>query len=316
VESYEVVTASGTVITASSTDHPDLYWALRGGGNNFGIVTNFNFRTFVQGPMWGGTVIYLEPQFDQIYTIYEKIARDAATDIKNAQIVSFGMLNGTKVGGVNLAYSDPTPWPPIFADWKALPAADDGTAVANLSTLVSELGGNAPDGVQESYWDHTYKLNSALMKFSIDTYFDMMSDIADAPGLFPVLSFQAITVPAMQAMQRNGGNALGLDPSKGPIYICNLSIMWTDVKDNERIYKFANTLYEKLEEEAGRRGLKSEYIYMNYGSPWQDVVEGYGQENKKRLKEISRKYDPTGVYQRLQPGYFKLEGAPYGPFQG
>jgi hypothetical protein len=310
------VTASGVVVTASSINYPDLYWALRGGGNNFGIVTSFKFRTFVQGPMWGGVVIYLETEFDQVYTAYEKIAIDAAADTKIAQFASFGVQDGMKAVGVNLAYSDPTPWPPVFSDWKAVPTAVDGTAIANLSTLVNAISESAPFGLQETYWVHTYKFDSGWMKFGIDTFFDAVDAVADAPGILPVLTFQTITVAAMQAMQRNGGNALGLDPSKGPLYICILSVMWTDAKDNERIYKFANTLFEKLEEEAGKRGSKSEFLYMNYASPWQDVVTSYGEESKRRLKEIARKYDPTGVYQRLQPGYFKLEGAPYGPLKG
>ena len=60
--------------------------------------------------------------------------------------------------------------------------------------------------------------------------------------------------------------------------------------------------------------MNNDYIYMNYASPYQDVIESYGAENKQRLKDIAEEYDPIGVFQRLQPGYFKLEGAPYGAF--
>jgi hypothetical protein len=152
------------------------------------------------------------------------------------------------------------------------------------------------------------------MKYNIDTFFEMIPAIADAAGILPVLSFQAITVPAMEAMQQDGGNALGLDPKAGPIYICNLAIMWTNTTDNERILSFSNTLYERFEAEAIKRGLKSDYTYMNYASPWQDPIASYGAANKQRLKQIAGVYDPTAVFQKLQPGYFKLEGAPYGQF--
>lgn len=152
------------------------------------------------------------------------------------------------------------------------------------------------------------------MKFSIDTFFKLMPAISDAAGILPVLSFQAITVPAMEKMQQNGGNALGLDLKEGPVYICNLAIMWTDAADNDRIFKFSNTLYGLINAEAVKRGLSNDYIYMNYASPWQDVISSYGAGNKQRLKKVGALYDPTSVFQRLQPGYFKLEGAPYGPF--
>ncbi|KAF3028316.1 hypothetical protein E8E12_000290, partial [Didymella heteroderae] len=54
VESFELVTASGLIITVTRKSYPDLYSALRGGGNNFGIVTKFQLHTFPVGKMWGG----------------------------------------------------------------------------------------------------------------------------------------------------------------------------------------------------------------------------------------------------------------------
>jgi hypothetical protein len=313
VDSYEVVTASGIIVTASATSFPDLYFALRGGGNNFGIVTKFNMRTFAIDAMWGGPMVYLPAQWDQVYTAYAKISINSAQDIKQAQIVSFALQNGVQIAAVNLEYSEPTPWPPIFADYKAIPAAQDLTALTNLTQETKNLGAGTPEGIQETYWDRTFKVDRDFMKYNIDTFFEMIPAISDAAGILPVLSFQAITVPAMQAMQQNGGNALGLDPSKGPIYICNLAIMWTNPADNDRILSFSNTLYERLQAEAVKRGLTSDFIYMNYASPWQDPIASYG-ANKQRLKKIAAKYDPTAVFQKLQPGYFKLEGAPYGPF--
>ncbi|KAL6711710.1 hypothetical protein ACN47E_004644 [Coniothyrium glycines] len=314
VESFEVVTASGLIVTASATKFSDLYWALRGGGNNFGIVTKFNLRTFVQGAMWGGQRAHLESEWDKVYDAYYNLAKNAAKDTKQAQIVSFALQGGSKIAAEDLEYADPTPWPPIFDEWKAIPAIIDGTKIANMSEMAQTLGAGAPDGVQETYWDRTFKLDRDLMKTFIDTFFEMLPAIADAAGILPVLSFQAITVPAMEKMRRNGGNALGLDPKDGPVFIANLAILWTDAADNDRIFAFSNSLYERLVAEAGKRGLNNDYVYMNYASPYQDVISSYGAGNKQRLKKIAAIYDPTAVFQRLQPGYFKLEGAPYGAY--
>lgn len=314
VESFEVVTASGIIVTTSATVFPDLYWALRGGGNNFGIVTKFNMKTFVHGLMWGGQRAHLESEWDAVYQAYYNLAKNAAQDTKQAQIVSFALQNGIKIAAEDLEYSDPTPWPPIFDEWKAIPAIIDQTSIANLSTLVQNLGAGAPDGIQETYWDRTFKLDKDLFKSFIDTFFEMLPAIQDAAGILPVLSFQAITVPAMEKMKQNGGNALGLDPTKGPIFICNLAIMWSNPADNARIMTFSNSLYERLVAIAGARGLNNDYIYMNYASPYQDVIASYGAASKQKLKQVSGFFDPTGVFQRLQPGYFKLEGAPYGPY--
>lgn len=48
------------------------------------------------------------------------------------------------------------------------------------------------------------------------------------------------------------------------------------------------------------------YIYQNYAAAEQKVFEGYGEENLESLRQVSKKYDPDGVFQKLQPGYFKL----------
>lgn len=66
---------------------------------------------------------------------------------------------------------------------------------------------------------------------------------------------------------------------------------------------------------AGKKGLNNDYIYMNYASAYQTVISSYGTANQKRLQSITKFFDPTGVFQELQPGYFKLNGeAPLGAF--
>ena len=58
VVSLEVVTADGRVLRAAADENPDLYWALRGGGGNFGVVTEFEFELHEQGPMLAGRVVH------------------------------------------------------------------------------------------------------------------------------------------------------------------------------------------------------------------------------------------------------------------
>lgn len=63
---------------------------------------------------------------------------------------------------------------------------------------------------------------------------------------------------------------------------------------------------------AKTKGLANEYLYMNYASQFQDVVPSYNTTNHAKLVSIAEKYDPAGVFQTHQPGYFKLNSAPAG----
>lgn len=95
VASFEVVTASGITLTVTPTKFPDLYWALRGGGNNFGVVTKFTLETVPQGLMWGGTRIHLQPDYPKLIDAFATMAESTETDPKAVQILSFAVTAGS-----------------------------------------------------------------------------------------------------------------------------------------------------------------------------------------------------------------------------
>lgn len=84
--------------------------------------------------------------------------------------------------------------------------------------------------------------------------------------------------------------------------------MWSSSADDERITAATNRVIDNAVATAKSMNLDFKYIYQNYASANQDVFAGYGQANKQRLIDISTKYDPDQVFQKLQPGYFKLAG--------
>jgi FAD/FMN-containing dehydrogenase len=80
VVNYQVVLASGQVVDTNEKENADLFKALRGGGNNFGVVTRFDMRTFKQGPFWGGSVFYFPEQFPgQIDALVDELIRPDAS---------------------------------------------------------------------------------------------------------------------------------------------------------------------------------------------------------------------------------------------
>ncbi|ORY16879.1 FAD binding domain-containing protein [Clohesyomyces aquaticus] len=312
VLSYEVITASGLPITASPTSFPDLYWALRGGGNNFGIVTKFTLSTISQGKMWGGGRLILESNFPAVITAFYNLGKNAAQDPNAAQILSFAFAQNTKFASADLQYAKPVSNAPILAEYMAIPAIQDSTRVRSLADLTVQFNASNPNGLRETYWAATFKLDKDFTNFIQTVFFDEINAIADAPALIPAATLQVITVPQLEKMALHGGNPLGLSASMGPLILLNLNMMWSSNSDDARILKANSNIIRRTVAEAKKRGLANDYVYMNYASQFQAVVPSYGSGNQQRLKSVAAKYDPAGVFQNLQPGYFKLDGAPDG----
>ena len=89
----------------------------------------------------------------------------------------------------------------------------------------------------------------------------------------------------------------------------DIDFQWGDVADDEQVRSIMKGIISKSTELAKSRGLYNQYLYQNYAYIEQDVFSGYGQANQERLIQISKEYDPNGVFQVLQPGYFKLRSS-------
>ncbi|KAK1961422.1 FAD binding domain-containing protein [Colletotrichum sublineola] len=313
VDSYDVVIASGAVVRVTATQFPDLYWALRGGGNNFGLVVSFNLltRPLPGGMMWGGARLFAESTFPQLAEAFANIVANAEQDPQAGLWHVYTVYNGSRLSSTTLYHADPNAGDaPIFSDWNAVPAVSDTTKSRVIAEYAKYGMETIPSGLREVYAVITTKAGIEIVKLARDIYYEELPAVADVPGIRPNLVFQGITVPMLEHMQGNGGNALGLKVEDGPLYIVQVPIMWGNKEDDEAVYAFASRVLERINAEAEARGLSHDYVYMNYASQYQDVVSGYGAENKERLKRIAKKYDPKEVFQKLQPGYFKLDRAP------
>lgn len=169
------------------------------------------------------------------------------------------------------------------------------------------------DGMRQTQWDVTFKINRDLFTFLVNTFYADFPTVQDAEGFFPSISIQAITTGQLKGMQKNGGNALGLKPSEGPYFVMNMSSRWAKASDDARILAFFSNIIKKVKAEAQSKGLDNDYIYMNYASQFEDPIGSYGAANVRRLKAVSAKYDPASIFINLMPGHFKLgKGAPSG----
>jgi hypothetical protein len=85
-----------------------------------------------------------------------------------------------------------------------------------------------------------------------------------------------------------------------------LGVTWSDEADDDTITTAVTDLFTKFDAyAASQKGLDS-FTYLNYAYETQNPIQGYGASNVKKLQAVSKKYDPSGVFQKLVPGGFKL----------
>jgi hypothetical protein len=88
--------------------------------------------------------------------------------------------------------------------------------------------------------------------------------------------------------------------------VVNVAISWSSAGDDDAVIGAARNFISRSNATAYTQGLGYPFIYQNYAALEQPVFQGYGEENLPRLRRVSEKYDPLGVWQKLQPGYFKI----------
>lgn len=125
-------------------------------------------------------------------------------------------------------------------------------------------------------------------------------------GFLPSLAFQPISLNILKQMQKNSGNALGLDPGDGPLVIQNMDWGWDNKADDEAVTGALRRFQDRSIAAAKKMGMGHPYVYMNYAELDESVYAGYGEQSLKKLKQVKKKYDPDNIFGRLWPGYFKL----------
>jgi FAD/FMN-containing dehydrogenase len=104
--SAHVVTADGRLLIASATENADLFWGLRGGGGNFGIVTSFEYQLQPVGPVIGGMTVYPTGEAKQVLSRYAELCRDCPDELSTAAFLVTG-ADGKPAVAIGVCYSGP-----------------------------------------------------------------------------------------------------------------------------------------------------------------------------------------------------------------
>jgi hypothetical protein len=298
-------------VDANKTGNPDLHKALKGGNNNFGIVTRFDLKAFPQGQIWGGNVKNIggASKVQNSLQWLENFARSSTKEFDpNAMVmVEFNNVFGSWMPGALMTYAKPIANPPIF---QSLYNVTFGSPMRVTSyTAVAKQNAALSPGGREHWATFTFVNNVAFMKETLDliTATNRRLPVGTNAGVI----FQPLwATPRVKSFAISGGNSLGLEDTKDDLIIALLFLTSLVASTDQTITSASQTLVDNLEKSAKAKGVYHPYIYANYAADFQDVMSGYGKRTRDFLLATAKKYDPDQLFQKQVPGGYKLHLSP------
>ena len=137
---------------------------------------------------------------------------------------------------------------------------------------------------------------------------EAVEELKSVDGFMFSLGYFPLTRALLRNSQAAGGNAMDIDPADGPLLIILLNPTWNSSDDDDRVHRVTEGLLATFKSLASAKNLLHRYIFTNYAYQKEDLFKSYGEESLMRLKEVSKKFDPDGIFQKAVPGGFKLLG--------
>ncbi|KAF2839940.1 FAD-binding domain-containing protein [Patellaria atrata CBS 101060] len=316
VIAFEIVLPDGTFTKITQSSNPDLFWALRGGSNNFGVVIAFHFETFEHpGKLWRATRLHKWEDVPELLDMqYDFQVNQQPKDLDTGTFFPYGYYAAYDMmlvpfTLVHTAHDDIDNPPEAFKKFFTKDVMDGSKVDYNsLSNITLDIQQSSPPGLRVMYKTVTYRASRELDGKILDLYLEALEHVKKIPGIIPVVVFHPVAAEVFKKMQKNGGNPLGLDDVDGPVTVMQIAWAWTNKEDDELNYKVTKRLFENIKVEGDKLGVMHRYIYQNYAWADQDVFSGYGEENLARLRKIQKSVDPNGAFAAggLNGGYFKV----------
>jgi FAD/FMN-containing dehydrogenase len=285
LESVELVTAEGQVLQASRQQNPDLFWAVRGGGGNFGVVTSFEYRLFPVGPtVAGGLIAYSFDSARQMLRFY----RDFTAAISDEHSVAATLVHAPDGSGTKLAAMVACHCGPLAEGEKASqPLNRFGSPVMDVlgpmkyCQLNSMLDDGYPKGAL-NYWKSSFL--ARLSDDAIDTMVEHFEHCPTPMGQVLLEHFHG-------AATRVGATDTAF-PHRSEGYNFLVASQTMDPAIADRCTAWVRRTY------AAMKPFIAPGRYVNYlddDETGDSVPAAYG-PNYRRLREIKTKYDPGNFF--------------------
>jgi FAD/FMN-containing dehydrogenase len=281
--SAEVVLADGTVVTASETAEPELFWALRGGGGNFGVVTEFEFALHPLPAVWGGIIAYPRPHMRDAIRLFRDVmaaAPDELTlmcDLAHAKVPGGAAFITVCFAGDAAAAEEA-----VRPLRESLPVLSDGLGLTSYQQI-QVMQGDLPFGLRH-YWKSHFvdSLTDDLIDEIVDHYLAHPQDGGDAVLIEPMHGAALRVPPNATAFSR-----------REKCFNVSAMAQWEDDATDADHIAWARRTPAALQKRSASGG------YLNYGAPDEPIERvraAYGDANFQRLRQVKRRYDPHNLF--------------------
>lgn len=286
--SYDVVTADGARITASATQHEDLFWALKGGGGNFGVVTSITYQLHPVTTVISGMVLHPLARAREVVRFYRDFVSSGIPDELIVYAAAITGPDGTPLIALIPAYtgSDLDEGERVLAPLRAFgPPVADMVQRMPYVAMQSMIDVASPYGVLRSYWKSHFL--SALPDEAIDS-FAKHAERCTSPRTFMIIEH------SHGAAGRVDAEATAF-PARDHAFNLVILALWPDASDDAAQILWARAFYEAMQP------WSASMVYVNTLSDDDGgrVAEAYG-VNYARLAEVKAKYDPSNRFRRNQ----------------
>lgn len=293
--SADVVTADGQFLTTSASENADLFWGLRGGGGNFGIVTSFEFRLFPLGPVLGGMLIYPAARAKEVLRFYREYVTTAPDELFTIPTFMTAPgaphipmhLHGKPVLTILICYAGSLEeGERVVHPLRAFgPPEVDLVGITPYSAVQSLTDAANPRG-RLNYWKAEY-----LTGYS-DEAIDTIVDYADRKGS----PFSKILLSHLQgAISRVRPDETAYIHRAAP-FLLNINAIWTDPRESDKHIGWARDFWTAMQP------FSAGGVYVNFlSNEGEDRVRAaYDPRTYARLVALKNKYDPENFFRLNQ----------------
>ena len=302
--SADVVTSSGALLRASASENPDLFWAIRGGGGNFGVVTSFELKLHPVGPqVTAGLIVHPFAEAKSVLEDYRKAIARASDELccwvvmRKAPPLPFlpAEVHGTEIVVLALcAIGDPASAEKNVAPFKA------------IGKPIADVVGPAPFASWQTAFD-------PLLAPGVRNYWKSHDFVELSDGLFEVLldAVKRLPSPDCEIFIGNLGGAINRVPADATAYphrnvnfVINVHTRWNEPSEDKACIAWARGLYDAMAPFA------TGGVYVNFmpDDEAQRVRAGAYGPNYERLSTLKAKYDPRNLF-RLNQNVPPAKGA-------